>query len=112
MDEVFELDLGHYGDALGVAWPREFRRVSAAVDPRDLSGGERYHTREGIVAVHHVEVVEIAPRGAHDHHSLLPHRDLPLPATRLHLQTGSQHYHSTTRILNGWGPFRKEGAPL
>jgi hypothetical protein len=50
------------------------RRVDATGDPGNLGRGERHHPRLRAVAEHGVEVVEVAPSGAHDHDRSHPAR--------------------------------------
>jgi hypothetical protein len=66
-DDPLELVLGQDGDAIGIAWPGQRRRIVSAADPRDLGGGEGHHLGVGRIAVHGIEVVKIAPGGAQDH---------------------------------------------
>ncbi|HEY8821815.1 MAG TPA: hypothetical protein VIM49_07710 [Dermatophilaceae bacterium] len=54
-----------------VALTGEARRVHPVVDERDLSRRERDNLDSGILPIRDVEVVEIAPCGAHDEHSTL-----------------------------------------
>jgi hypothetical protein len=68
--DVRELFLGDDRDAVGVVRAGERRRIRAVGDPRDLGRRERDHLDVRVVAVHHVEVVEVAPSGAHDHDPL------------------------------------------
>jgi len=64
--EPRQVGLGMDGDALGITRPRQLRRIAAALDVRDLGGGEGHHLGAGVVAEDRVEVVEVAARGSHD----------------------------------------------
>ena len=46
-------------------------RVATPGDIRNLAGGKGNHAESRIVAIHHVEVVKIAPCRAHDHDASL-----------------------------------------
>jgi len=65
-DDGLEVRLGEDRDALGIEPAGERRGVLAAVDVRDLRGRESHDVVGGVVAVDDVEVVEVAPCGAHD----------------------------------------------
>ena len=65
-DELVELGLGVDRDALGIELAGQGRGILAAFDVRDLGGGEGDDLVVGIVAEEGVEVVEVAPGGAHD----------------------------------------------
>ena len=65
-DEPLELVLGDDRDPGGVAVARQLGRVDAAVDVRDLGGGERDDLDVLAAPVEEVEVVKIAPGGADD----------------------------------------------
>ncbi len=65
-DRPFELLLLEDRNALRIEPPGELRWVPAAGDARNLGRRERNDRRAGIVAVDHVEVVEVAPRGTKD----------------------------------------------
>ena len=75
VDQVGELRLRADGNAAGVARAGQLGRVPTVVDAGDLGGGERHHLDVGVVAVHDVEVMEVAPTGAHDDDA--PHLSLP-----------------------------------
>lgn len=72
-DEPLELRLGHDRDALRIEGPRQLGRIGAAGDARDLRRREGHHVARGIVAVDDVEVMEVPPRGTHDHDSRAIH---------------------------------------
>ena len=58
-------------DAVWVALTGQARRVHPVVDERDLGRGEGDDLDPGIVPIGDVEVVEVAPCGAHDEQSTL-----------------------------------------
>ena len=72
-DQGLELALGHDRDAVLVHRSGKLGRVAASRDAGDLGRGERHDLRPGIVPVDDVEVVEVAPGGAHDHDALTVH---------------------------------------
>jgi hypothetical protein len=55
-------------DAVRVALPGKHRWIPAPGDVRDLGRRERDDLGTRVVPVHHVEVVKVAPGGAHDCH--------------------------------------------
>src|SRR4030042_3161340 len=65
-DEGVEVRLGVDRDTLGVELARELGRVFAALDVRDLGGGEGDNLVGRVVAEIYVEVVEVPSGGAHD----------------------------------------------
>ena len=50
----------------GYSFPASCSRVGAAFDIRDLGRGEGHDFIIGVIAEEDVEVMEIAPGGAHD----------------------------------------------
>jgi len=70
-DDRRQLLLRQDRDAVGVVAAGQRGWVGAAGDPGDLGGGEGDHPGLRVVAEDGVEVVEVAPAGAHDHHG--PH---------------------------------------
>jgi hypothetical protein len=66
-EDPFELRLRDDVDAVRVERTRELRRVAPAIDPGNLGRRERDDLDVGVVSVHDVEVMEIAPCRAHDH---------------------------------------------
>lgn len=64
--KAYELGFVMDGDPVRIARPGELSRVAAVAYERDLSGGEGYDFDSLVLAVDHVEVVEIASGGAHD----------------------------------------------
>ncbi len=73
-DDVLELGLGPDRDADRIPVPGQLVRVDAAVDVRDLGGGERHHLVRVRVAEEDVEVVKVAAGSADDDHSPRFHR--------------------------------------
>jgi len=65
-EDSLELGLRHDVDAVGVERPGERRRVAPVIDPGDLGGRERDDLDAWVVSIDDVEVVEVAPRRAHD----------------------------------------------
>jgi hypothetical protein len=65
-DQPAQVFLGVDGDAIWIGGPCKLGRVATSLDAGDLSGRERDHLYLRIVAVGDVEVVEVAPCGAHD----------------------------------------------
>jgi hypothetical protein len=63
--EVGQRLLGDDRDAVGVTRSGERRRVHAVRDAGDLRGGEGDDARLGVITVDDVEVMEVAPAGAH-----------------------------------------------
>jgi len=61
-----EVIFGEDRDALRVELAGQRRRIQSIVDVRNLVGGERDDVVPGIGAIDDVEVVEVAPGGAHD----------------------------------------------
>ena len=72
-DQVREIAFGIDRDSFRIELPRQFGGIAAAVDVRDLRGGERDDLVAGVAPEEGVEVVEIAPCGAHDQHACLGH---------------------------------------
>jgi hypothetical protein len=69
-------ELGHLGlevdrDPVRVTRSRKHGRVDAVVDERNLRRREPHDLGAGIVAIDHVEVVEVATRGSHDEDAAL-----------------------------------------
>ena len=67
-DQGVELLFGVDGDAVGVELAGQDGRVLPAVDVGDLGRGEGDDLEVRVVPEIGVEIVEIAPRGAHDDH--------------------------------------------
>ena len=65
-DELVELGLGLDRDALGIELAGQDRGILAALDVRDLRRREGDDPVVGVVTEVGVEVVEVAPGGAHD----------------------------------------------
>ncbi len=65
-EDAFEIGLRDDVDAVRVEGPGELRRVAPVIDPGDLGGRERDDLDRWVVAIDDVEVVEVAPGGAHD----------------------------------------------
>ncbi len=65
-DEIAQLLFGINGDALGIQVSRQGCGVSLVRDARYLGGGEGDDLVLIVVAEGDVEIVEVAPRGAHD----------------------------------------------
>jgi len=66
-EDLLQLGLRDDVDAVRVERPGELRRVPTVIDPGNLGGREGDNLDAGVVAVDDVEVVEVAPGGAHDH---------------------------------------------
>jgi len=66
LDQIHQLFFGVNGDSGGIEPASQFRRVGAPLDIGDLRGGEGDHLVIRVVAEENVEVVKIAPGGAHD----------------------------------------------
>jgi hypothetical protein len=81
-DDLLELLLGQDGNPGGVQRACQFRRISAIGNARNLGRGEGNDLDVRIVAVDDVEVVEVAPSGAHDRDSPAVHRGLLLKPAR------------------------------
>jgi hypothetical protein len=60
LNDLRKVVLGIDRKAVGIERPRERRRVAPARDVRDLGGGEPHDVVPRILAVDHVEVVEVA----------------------------------------------------
>jgi hypothetical protein len=65
IEEPFQIVLRHYGNPLGVQGTGELRGIPAARDIGDLRRGERDDPCGLVPPEDEVEVMEIAPRGAH-----------------------------------------------
>jgi len=65
-DDVLEIRFGQNRDALRIQRAGQRRGVLPVVDVRNLRGGEGDDVVAGIAAIDDVEIVEIAPGGAHD----------------------------------------------
>ncbi len=85
--EVVERVLGNDGNAVRVEGAGQFSGIHAPVDARNLGGGEGHDLGLRIVAVDHVEVVEVPPSRPHDHDSLA-HPRTPLFYFRGHVLPG------------------------
>jgi hypothetical protein len=72
-----QIVLGVYGEPLRVEGSRQRRRISPAVDARNLGGGEADDLVARIVAIHHVEIVEVASGRTQDQHASSFHECLP-----------------------------------
>ncbi len=72
-DQVRELAFGMDWDSLRIVRPGQLGGVAAAIDVRDLCRGECDDLVTGVAPEEGVEVVEIAPCGAHDQHTCLSH---------------------------------------
>ena len=88
--------LGDDRDARRIEGTGELGRVAAVGDARDLRRGEGDDLDVGIVSVDDVEVMEVAPRGAHDDDSPAVHRGL-LSACRATPRRGVAAVHSGRR---------------
>ena len=73
-DEAGKLLLEIDGDPIRVAGTAELGWILPVLDERDLSGRERHDVGLGIVPIDDVEVVEVAPCGAHDQDTFARHR--------------------------------------
>src|SRR5512133_2042796 len=62
-------------DAVGIKIPRQHSWIAAIRNIRDLSCRKCNDRKLGIIAKHHIEVMKIAPCGAHDDYFL--HRRVP-----------------------------------
>ncbi len=71
VDELLQLALVVNGNPLRIQLPRQLPGILLAGDVRDLGGGEGDHLVLGVVAEAGVEVMKIAPGGAHDQHANL-----------------------------------------
>jgi len=78
-DDRSKVVLRQYRDAGGVQRPCQGGRVAPPLYVRDLSGGEGDHVVPVVVTEIGVEVVEVAPSGAHDHYLYPFHVHGPLP---------------------------------
>ena len=67
---VFEVD----GDPIRVARTGQLGRIPPVLDERDLGGREGHHLGFRVVPIDDVEVVEVAPSGAHDQDTPGHHR--------------------------------------
>ncbi len=77
LDELAQFAFGKNGDAFRVELATEFCRVDSALDIRNLSSGKGHHLHRGIVAIHDIKVVEVAPRGSHDKNAAFLHYGSP-----------------------------------
>ena len=68
LERAFILD----GDAIGIEFAGQRRRITPPGDAGDLRGGEGDHPHRGIIAIDHIEIVEIAPGGAEDQDAARP----------------------------------------
>ena len=73
-DQAVQVALGVDRNAGRVERAGQLRRIEPPLDVGYLGGGESHHLKAGVIAEDDVEVVEIAPRRAHDEHAL--HRRL------------------------------------
>ena len=80
-DDGLEVLLGEDRYPPGVVRAGERRRIAPAVDVRNLGGGEGDDLVPVIVAVDDVEVVEVAPGGAHDDGAYALHAASPVAAS-------------------------------
>jgi hypothetical protein len=65
-DEFAELGLRVNGNAFGIELSREFRRIEATLNVRDLRCGKSDDVVPGIIPEVNVEIVKVASCGPHD----------------------------------------------
>jgi hypothetical protein len=90
-----ELLLGNDGNAVGIEGAGERGRITTPGDAGDLCCGEGDHLDGGIVAIDHVEVVEVAAGRSHDHDASPRTRVAALRLLGLVLRAGKGHRIST-----------------
>ncbi len=85
-DKLLKLILGIDRNPVGIKLSCEYRRVRSPGDVRNLRGRESYDIVPFIVAEVDIEIVEVAPRSAHDDHSCFVHV-LHIPSFHRHIPT-------------------------
>ncbi len=66
LDQFEQVALGIDRDAFRIEFPGQFRRISAAFDVGDLGCSKCHYFIVFVVTEIDIEVVEVAPGGAHD----------------------------------------------
>jgi len=74
------LAFGINADAVGIKLSGQFRRIFPPIDIGNLRGGKSNYFIRFILAVKCVEIVKIAPGGAHNNHF------------------GTRHFHSPSQV--------------
>src|SRR5208337_4700492 len=67
-DDLLHAVLVQNRDAVRIQLARQLRGITAAIDVRNLCGGESYDVEFGVVSENYVEVVEVTASGSQDQH--------------------------------------------